>query len=436
MHTKHTHSYRRGRSLLATFVTILLVLVALPVAAEYYPEQPVRGEAFDSLKAAQQKELQYLMEIVFPESHGYLVTGPLDPLLASDITKVRRLYQTVRVICPDLESFRSARDSLAARESLFQLSAYRENLESSRRSEPAGYRGAMALIKYRGSEHYVQILTVGQLRWLIWARHILLAEDATNPNKLEDYAAAVSDYMYMIDQGLLQTEPPRAFAWGLPPEYDIFAEPPDYVISGYQNYKDFLHAHAAIHTAFAKGVLSLVPADSLLAVLTHTAPTVAWPNKEYPMLQQEFRRFLERGGSLHMMETLTRKGFDTLVPGEYLFVVGANRKIRFARELPREEVERIAEKTGRKVARPNHAFLFPGEPVLTAGAFFVEHRDGKPVITHVNAQSGHYFYSNVSATIREDIAQKSDTYLLTLGHFFSSLDHFGIAHDRVSWSKM
>ena len=44
---------------------------------------------------------------------------------------------------------------------------------------------------------------------------------------------------------------------------------------------------------------------------------------------------------------------------------------RFAFEKPREEVERIEQETGRKVPRANHAFLFPGEPVLTAGAFFV-----------------------------------------------------------------
>jgi len=101
----------------------------------------------------------------------------------------------------------------------------------------------------------------------------------------------------------------------------------------------------------------------------------------------------------------------------------------------REEVERIETETGKKVPRANHGFLFPGEPILTAGAFFIEAKPA-PRITHVNAQSGHYFYSNVSETIREDIAVHSDEYLLTLGHFFRALDHLGIPYDSVLVSKM
>lgn len=430
------HATPRKNLLLILIMAASCLFVASTATAEYYPEPPVRGAAFDSLVAAQQMELQYLMEIVFPEERGFLVTGPLDPLLESDITKIRRLYQTVRVVCPDLESFRVARDSLENREALLHLSAYRENLESSRRSEPAGYRGAMALIKYRGQEHYIQILTLGQLRWLIWAEHVLLAVEPPDDDRLDDYAQAVSNYLYMIDQGIDEVEPPRAFAWGLPPEYDIYAEPPGYVIPGYQNYKDFLHTHEPIHTPFARGIINFVPSDSLLAALTRKAPEVAWPNKEYPMLQDEYRKFISREGDVRIMETLTRKGFDTLQPGEYLFGIAPSGKIRFARELLREEVERIAHETGKKVPRANHAFLFPGEPLLTAGAFFIEHEEGKPVIVHVNAQSGHYFYSNVSPTIREDITEKSDRYLLTLGHVFAALDQLGIDHHHVSWSKL
>ena len=103
--------------------------------------------------------------------------------------------------------------------------------------------------------------------------------------------------------------------------------------------------------------------------------------------------------------------------------------------MPREEVDRIEQMSGRKVPRANHAFLFPGEAILTAGAFFVDN-DGEAKIVAVNAQSGHYFYSNVTPSVREDIAVRSNQYLLTLGHFFRSLDRAGIPSDRVLISKL
>jgi hypothetical protein len=112
-----------------------------------------------------------------------------------------------------------------------------------------------------------------------------------------------------------------------------------------------------------------------------------------------------------------------------------NGTVRFGRELLREEVKRLEKETGRKVARANHAFLFPGEPVLTAGAFFIA-RDSLPHLVEVNGQSGHYFYSNVTPTIREDIAVRSNSYLLTLGHFFRALDRLGIPYDGILIRKL
>ena len=138
---------------------------------------------------------------------------------------------------------------------------------------------------------------------------------------------------------------------------------------------------------------------------------------------------------MHVLRTLTSEVFTTLEPGEYFFVVGLSGKIRFGRELLREEVERLEKKTGKEVPRANHAFLFPGEPVLAAGAFFIEERES-PYLARVNAHSGHYFYSNVTATIRKDIVERSDEYLMTLGYFFRALDRQGIAYDSVLISKL
>jgi hypothetical protein len=229
---------------------------------------------------------------------------------------------------------------------------------------------------------------------------------------------------------------PIATEYGLPDSVDFYAPPPDYVIEGYQNYLNFLNAHDTIRTAFAYGLTEFVPSDSLWDAMKENAPRAAYPNKEWPMLQHEYKKFFERGGDVRVMQTLTTEGFDTLQPGEYFFAVSVAGKVRFGRELLRSEVKRIEEATGKKVPRANHAFLFPGEPVLTAGAFFIEANDAGPYLTAINAQSGHYFYSNVSSTIREDIAVRSDEYLLTLGHFFIALDKLGIAHDSVQVSKL
>jgi hypothetical protein len=135
------------------------------------------------------------------------------------------------------------------------------------------------------------------------------------------------------------------------------------------------------------------------------------------------------------MQSLTKNGFDSLSTGEYFFAVSAAGKIRYGRELLREEVEQIEKETGRKVPRANHAFLFPGEMILTAGAFFIERRDGTTRLTAINAQSGHYFYSNVTPTVQTDISTKSNDYLLSLGHLFTALDRLDIPYDGVLISK-
>ncbi len=71
---------------------------------------------------------------------------------------------------------------------------------------------------------------------------------------------------------------------------------------------------------------------------------------------------------------------------------------------------------------------------MTAGTFFIE--GDPPRLARVNAHSGHYFYSNVTPTVREDIAVHSNDYLLSLGHFFNALDRLGIPYESVLISKM
>jgi hypothetical protein len=316
------------------------------------------------------------------------------------------------------------------------FSKVKDNIEKARSDKPDGYRGAIASMIWQGEEIAVQLNTIQQTRWLVWARETLLDEGLdVNRKRLRRYAEEVSDYLYRIDTGYVDAPAPQASEFDLPETVDFYAPPPPYVIEGYENYKAFLHEHAGISTEFAHGVLAFMPNDSLLDILKSIAPTVAYPNKEAPMLQHEYRKFFARGGDPLIIKTLTPQTLQSLQPGEYFFAVGLDGSIRYGRELLREEVERIEEETGKKVPRANHAFLFPGEPILTAGAFFIDNAS-PPRIAHVNAHSGHYFYSNVTPTIREDIAERSDDYLLTLGHLFRALDRLGIPYDSILVSKM
>jgi hypothetical protein len=233
-----------------------------------------------------------------------------------------------------------------------------------------------------------------------------------------------------VDLGHVEAEAPSASSFNLPDTFDFYRPPPDYVIQGYANYKAFLHSHAEVRTTFAQGILAFVPTDSILAYLKDDAPAEAHPNKEAAALQHEYRKYFMRGGDGRELRTLDPDAFADLTPGEYFFAVSASGQLRFGRELLREEVARIEAETGHKAPRANHAFLFPGEPLLSAGAFFVA-LDPEPRITTVTAGSGHYFYSNIQPTIREDIANRSDHYLLTLGHFLRALDRIGVAYDEV-----
>jgi hypothetical protein len=414
--------------LFATFT-----LIAVGAWAGVVGTETVTGSALDRLQAAHkaplQADLRERIVATFGSEHGFLVTGPLW-LDAPVNHKYSIWYAHNRVVCPSRSSLGDLVNALRQTEAVERVAG----VNWRRLTAPRNYEEdwAIACI-YEGDT--VVFVTLHHTRYLMWASETLLNRSlGVSKKAMGQYAKAVARHFFRVDTGATGLEAPRATAYELPASLDLYAAPPPYVIEGYQNYKDFMSSHAVINTDFASGILSFVPGDSLLGALAETAPATAYPNKEYAMLQSEYRTFFLRGGSPALMQTLTREGFDTLQPGEYFFAVGLNGTVRFGRELLREEVEKLEKETGRKVPRANHAFLFPGEPVLAAGAFFVGSESEREIV-RVNAKSGHYFYSNVTPTIREDIAEESDHYLLTLGHFFNYLDRLRIPYDRVVISK-
>lgn len=426
-----------------------LLVGVLTLSSCLGPRQPKTMGFFDFLQGPQDIGLQYELESLLPDSISHQVTGPIGGTRADNPGQLDGL---IRVIFPDLASlircgnfmertrFRGAEDGTWTHAYWLDVHLDR-NTDTSMGSWasppfPLASRPFRGMIGYHMASSALwgrfALLTTNQNRFIIWSSRFASQRKA----EFLSYAQAITNYLYSLDTGWMEAPAPKAVDYGLPDSLDFYADPPDYVIEGYENYQNFLHSHDTIWTDFASGVTSFVPSDSLWEAMKINAPREAYPNKEWPMLQHEYRKFFERGGDVRVMNTLTREGFDTLQESEYFFAVSVAGKVRFGRELLRAEVKQIEEETGKKVPRANHAFLFPGEPVLTAGAFFIEATDNGHRLSHINAQSGHYFYSNVSPTIREDIAERSDHYLLTLGHFFAVLDSLGIPHDNVVISKL
>ncbi len=398
---------------------------------------PITGERYDSYLKAQDLKLQSFLEKLFPEREGYFVTGPLDPFFDGDSSTIE-LYRSVRVICPDLELLETGYDRIINDTSL-AIIKHTAFIHNGRMDRPFGYRGVLIYLEIDGAKKLIQLNTVQQTRWLLWAHGPLHKGNITlPPERINAYAEAVSSHLYTVERHWDDIMLGSASSYGLTgllDTLDLYRPPPDYVISGYKNYKDFLARHRSVYTDYASGLIGFIPSDSLIKAMIKKAPRTVWPNKESRMLQLEYQKFFARGGEMGVIRTLTKEIFDSLPGGEYFFAVGPSGKIRFGRELLREEVAKIEVKTGKKVPRANHAFLFHGLPLLTAGAFFVE-RDSVTHIIEVNAQSGHYFYSNVSKSIKEDIKVRSNSYIATLGHLFVALDKLKIRYDDILIRKM
>ncbi|HER20190.1 MAG TPA: hypothetical protein ENO14_03990, partial [Chromatiales bacterium] len=347
------------------YLLALYAIVSLAVVAGAGVKDPFQGDAFHALVAAQDTELQQALEALGLEARGNLVTGPLNPFFEGD-EETARLMSLPRVVCPDLEERAQVAADIenAKAFSRVRLTAYEEHPMT---GGAAGFRGVVVELRTGGDRHRLLLTTVQQTRWLIWVRDVAATGVAdVTAGGFDRYAVVVSDYLRAVDQALAAADTmpaPPGPPSGLPEEAAFYPPRPPYVIDGYQNYKNLIKAHEDVDTDFARGITAFVPGDSLREAMIEGAPASAWPNKEEPLIQHEYREFFDRGGDVAALGTLTAEMIPQLERGEYFFAVGLTGKIRFGYETPREEVDRIERETGRKMARANHAFLFPGEPV-------------------------------------------------------------------------
>ena len=394
---------------------------------------PISGEKFNTLISAQNLPLQRILEGIFEGDDGRFVTGPLNPLFRGN-REANEIFHSVRVVCPDHQSLNDALDKIYKDSSLIVLNIER-CLTADCDGRPMGYRGAFVKFINDESEYLAQFVSIQHIRWMIWAASWLGSNDPNVPKeKLERFGQAISDHLFAVDRKWDFIPEPHAHAYGLSAGYSLYREPPRKVIIDGNELKKLFRSHAGIYNEFAKGILSFTPTDSMLKVLINNAPRKAYPNKEIPLMQHECLEFFERQGDLKQVRTLTKNVFDNLDAGEYFFAVNAAGKIRFARHYSEHDIKLIETKIGDKPVLPNEAFLFPGEPVITAGVFTVEH-DSIAHLARVNVNSPKFFYSNITPTVRDDIAVKSNEYILSLGYFFKALNKAGISYQDIVISK-
>lgn len=401
--------------------TLIYVLLSLILFVQLVAKESKSESKLTAQKAQQNALLQQKLLPLFPDSEGYRITGALDSHFGGG-QEIVLLYQTVMVICTDpmalQKGIRKIKDS-----KFIKIKSLQHDIDKARGSAPAGYRGAIIKCIWDDQEETIQILTLQQQRWLLWAKEIYGGKSPKlDPKAIRAYATAVSDYLDAIDRGNTIPSSPRAADFGLPETVDLY--PP---FAHADDYHDLLRSNAEIKTDFVRGTTAFIPTDSTLRAFITDAPAEKFSDQQEVMLQWRFQRYASAGGDWRSLQTMTAASFSALPDGEYFFAVGLDSVVRCG-ALPAANstlATQAYELTGYE------AMLFPGESVLTAGTFTKEAKR----VAAVKINSTAYFFNTLSPTLGQDLALHSDHYLATLGHLFRALDRMGISFHSVLISK-
>lgn len=418
----------RGARLIA-FVGAALLFLSSPAAGVDYRSPEVEAELG-------------LVQKVFRERFVY---SPLDPAFAAGLDQetVRRIYGAYRILCSDPEDMQAALAEAGSPPEDARASVLLDHSDRPRKDYPAGWVGVLYRLEGSGVECEVQVTTYHAHRWNVWARGTYVGGEERPSESLDRYGFAVGAHLQAVDrahaEGSEIPAAPRAREYDIEEVYDLFTEPPPYVIEGYRNYLDYLESHREIRWPLMQGIYEFWPTRETLDRLIALAPRgELFRNKEISMFQQEVRKFAERGGDFRSIFELDAESFSSLEPGLYFFGLDRYGRILCGRELHRTEILK-AEQKGIELPRANHAFLFPGEALLSAGEMEIARaRADAPeenVLVLLNTASGHYFYSNKTETIRTDIADEGDRYFLSLGHVVRVLGDMGISLDQLRLAK-
>lgn len=396
--------------MLPIFVIFLTVAVAFvpPLQAT----SPIKDKPFPSV-AFVDTALKRLIIEVLPDSTYLCIASALDSTRRG-APETALLFQTLRVVCPDLIAMQQAVRALKDCKEI-KIKKLRHDLEKARSSDPAGYRGMTVRFQWQDQEKSIQLLTFQQLRWLLWAGTVLPNDPKTDTKANRSYAVAVSDYLNAIDRGESPTKIPLASDFGLSRRFDLY-QPLQY------NEIAPLDAAAEITTSFAHGITAFAPTDSVLAEFKLLATNKTFIETDPGMFQWQCREFFSSGQGLADIKTLSSENFRQLQPNNYAFAVGTDSAVRFAK---------ITEPNAPRWSQFPHALLFCNQPVLTSGIFVVE-RDTIAHISRVNILS-HTLLGNLGGDTEP--RQLSDQRLSSLGHFFQALDRLNISYHGILISK-
>lgn len=360
-----------------------------------------------------------------PTDSGYFVLGPLD--LRADLPDTTDLVRsTLRIVAPDPRAAGRVTRYLwvptggVALEELQPADTLAHDL-------PPGYAGRFLKGTIVGERVFVQVFTVREHRWLLWAQRTQVA-GITKPvsGPVARYSVAVAHYLALADSGLANPGPPRAIEYSLDPSYDLYAQPPEPVVRDREGYTRLLEENRAFSLGDAvRDVYGFVPSPSLGAWLEEQADPVLFSNKDTELaLQRRYRDYETSGGGWLGYPVLTPASLAGLRPGRYLYVADRYGVIRVAR----------SSMSGFDVggAAITHALLAHGEPLRAAGEMVLAREPGGPLkVTEVNIRSEEYFFSNRSLTLYDDLEQRSDRYVAAIGHVLRGLELAHVPHDDV-----
>jgi hypothetical protein len=350
---------------------------------------------------------------ILPDSTYFCIAGALNPT-HDGTSETALLFQTVRIVCPDLSAMQRAVRALKDCKEI-KIKKLRHDIEKARSTDPAGYRGITVRFVWQDQEKTIQLLTFQQLRWLLWASTIFPNDPKAETKANRSYAIAVSDYLDAIERGESPTKIPRATDFGLPQRFDLYQPLEDDEIA-------FTDTVSEITTSFARGITAFAPTDSMLAEFKLLASNETFFASDASMFQWQCREFFSSGRALFDIKTLSLENFRELEPGKYAFAVGADNTVRFTR---------ITEPNANRWSQLPHAMLFCNQEVLTSGNFVIEH-DPVARFSRVNIRS-HTLLGNLAT--QAELSQLSDQRLTTLGHFFQALDRLRISYHGILISK-
>jgi len=364
-----------------------------------------------------------------PTDSGYWVLGPLD--LGVDLPDTTDLVRTtLRIIAPDPAGFRAVTRRLWMPTGGVALEGLQPS-DTLPHELPPGYSGRFVKGTIVGENVLVQVFTVQQHRWLQWAERVgvtEIREAATGP--IARYSRAVASHLQALEEGQRRLDPPRAGEYGLDPTYDLYPQPPEPVVRSREGYLGLLARNRVFSLDDrVRDVVGFVPGPDLVAWLRAEAPQVLFPSKDGPVaLQHRYRDYAVAGGRWRGFPNLVTAGTEGLVPGRYVYVVDRFGMIRVA----------PVSDAGSDVAPGSMtaALLAHGEPVRAAGLLtLVAGPDRRLRVGAGNIRSPEYFFSNLSLTLYEDVEQRSDRYVLALGHVLTALEAGRLPHEDILLMK-